>query len=171
LGWAKNLFHKDKRHLLERWAPPRPKLRLQCPGGVLAVAAVVVNVIIVKTETARTRTRMTMVAIRNTTAGTTLWRCPQPVRGKRTTVLAVPRSVPRAEAEKAAGWDDAPGGDMVPSQTVEAEANEQGRHRPLATRVWRGTATPAPVALNEREAVGVNRGARTRNVASRRLRA
>jgi hypothetical protein len=31
----------------------------------------------------------------------------------------------RAEAEKAAGWKGAPGGDMVPSQTVETETGRK----------------------------------------------
>jgi hypothetical protein len=145
-------------------------VRGKAPGRtILAVAVVVVNVIIAKTETAQMRTRATMVVIKNTTAGTALWRRLQPVRGRRATVLAVPRSVRRAEAEKAAGWEDAPGGDVVPSQAVEAETDKRGRHRPPSTR--RGMATPAPAALNECEAVGVNRRARTRNVASRRLEA
>jgi hypothetical protein len=82
-------------------------------------------------------------------------------------VHAIPRSMRCAEAEDAAGREGAPGGDVVLSQTVEAETDERGWHRALTTRVWRGTTT----ALNEREAIGVNRRARMRKVALRGLRA
>jgi hypothetical protein len=79
--------------------------------------------------------------------------------------------VPHAEAEKAAEWEDAPSDDVVSSQTIETETDERGQHRLLVTMVGQGTATPAPAALNKREAVGVDRRARSRNVASRRPRA
>jgi hypothetical protein len=79
--------------------------------------------------------------------------------------------VPHAEAEKAAEWEDAPSDDVVSSQTIETETDERGQHRPLVTVVGQGTATPALAALNKREAVGVDKRARSRNVASRRPRA
>lgn len=145
LGWTKNLSHRWR--MLEHWAHPRPQPRLRSVVGVLSIAAIVVNVPIARTETAQLRTRATTVAIRSmtsTTARAAPWRLPQPVQGKtwgRTTMLAVPRPVSRAEADKAAGWEDAPGGDVPPSQAVEVESNERGWHRPLATMVGRATAT------------------------------
>jgi hypothetical protein len=72
-----------------------------------------------------------------------------------------------AEAEKANIWEDAPGDGVVPSQTVEAETDEQRRHWPLATRVRRGMMRPVPVALNKHEAVGVDRHGCSRNMVSR----
>jgi hypothetical protein len=92
------------------------------------------------------------------------------VRGKapgRTTTLAVPRPVLRAEAEEAAGREGAPGGDMVPGKTVEAETKERRQHRPLATSVSRGMAAATPSALNKREAIDVDRRSRTGDVVSR----
>ena len=51
MGRAENLSHKDRWRLLERWAPPRLKLRLRCTASILVVAAIVVNVTIaIKTE-------------------------------------------------------------------------------------------------------------------------
>jgi hypothetical protein len=77
MGLAENLSHKDRWCLLERWAPPRLKMRLRCAALVLVVAAVVVNVI-AKTATVWTRARATMVAIDNATVRTTPWRLLQP---------------------------------------------------------------------------------------------
>jgi hypothetical protein len=129
--------------LLEHWAPPRFKLRLWRAAGILAIAAVVVIVAIAtKTDLAHERTRATVVAI--------------------------PRLVLRAEAEKAAGWEGAPGSDVIPSQTIETETDERRQHWPLATRVRWDMAAPAPAALNKHEVVGVDRHARSRNVASRK---
>jgi hypothetical protein len=52
-------------------------MRLRCAALVLAVVAVVVNVI-AKTATVWTRARATMVAIDNATVRTTPWRLLQP---------------------------------------------------------------------------------------------
>jgi hypothetical protein len=119
------------------------KLRLWRATGILAVTAVVVIVAIA--------TKMDLVQERT-----------------RATVVAVPRPVLRVEAEKAVGWEGAPSSDVIPSQTFETETDERRQHWPLATRVRRGMAAPAPAALNKREVAGVDRRARSRNVASRK---
>jgi hypothetical protein len=128
LGQADSLSDNDRWRLLESWDPPRLKLRFRRAAGVLAIATVVVIfAMATKTESARAQTRATMVASSSTTPNTAPWMLPYPVGGEapgRATMLAVPRPVLRAEIEKAAGWEGAPSGDVVPSQTVEAETNE-----------------------------------------------
>jgi hypothetical protein len=51
---------------------------------------------------------------------------------------------------------------------IEAEADERGRHRSVATRLRRGTMVPAPTALNKCEAVGVDKRGSPRDMALRR---
>lgn len=71
---------------------------------------------------------------------------------------AVPRPVPRAEADEAAGQGGTTGDVVIPSQAVEAEPDKGGWHRSSTTRVGRGTPLPTPAPLNESEAVVVDRG-------------
>jgi hypothetical protein len=124
-------------------------------------------------ELALVRTSTTMVAYRRTTPETAPKRLLGTVRGKapgRTTMLmlVVPRSVLRAKAEEASGRVGAPGGDVIPCQTVEAETDERSRHRPPAMRVMRGMAAPTPTALNKSEAISVDRRSHARDEVSRK---
>jgi hypothetical protein len=104
--------------LLESWDPPRLKLRFRRAADILGIATVVIIfAMATKTESARARTRVTMVASSSTTPKIAPWRLPHPVGGEtpgRATMLVVPHPVLRAKTEKAAGWEGAPGGDVVP---------------------------------------------------------
>jgi hypothetical protein len=152
-GWSWAATHHRERQRIGRGRAENLSdndgwLRFRRANSTLVNAAAVV-MYAMATMTRLARLRSSMAAP---------WRPLHPVRREasgQTTRLAVPRSMPRAKAEEAAGWEGTPGGDVVPRQTVEAETNERRRHRPLATRVRRSMAVPAsaPTTLNQREAI------------------
>jgi hypothetical protein len=114
-----------------------------------------------------------LVATGGTTPKIAPWRLPHSVRGKapgRSTKLAVPHPVSRAETKEAMGRGGTPGGDVFPRQTVEADTDERRRHSPRAMRERRSMAAPTPTALNKCEAIDVDRHRRSRMGTRRRQR-